>query len=80
MVVEPDRPILLQTNACGFIGAGKLNPYVSFRIRKLVNFNSPHCSSAKQNSDMYDQDILPIVETLQQWHHHLEARNHKILI
>jgi len=77
---DPVKPIIFQTDASGFAIAGILNHYDGFGILRPVNFYSRKCSPAKQNYDMYDRELLTIVETLRQWRHYLEGANHKILI
>jgi len=77
---DPAKPIILQTDASGFAIAGILNLYDGFGVLWPVNFFSRKCSSAKQNYDTYDRELLAIVETLKQWRHYLEGANHKVLI
>jgi len=77
---DPTKPIILQTDACGFAMAGILNQYDRFRTLRPVNFYSPRCSPAKQNYDTYDRELLAIVETMKQWRHYLDGANHKVLI
>jgi len=38
------------------------------------------CSSAEQNNDTYDPELLAFVESLKQWRHYLDGANHKGLI
>jgi len=77
---DPAKPIILQTDASGFAIAGILNQYDGFRVLRPVNFYTRKCSSAEQNYDTYDRELLAIVETLKQWRHYLEGANHKVLI
>jgi hypothetical protein len=74
------KPMILQTDASGFAIAGILNQYDGFGVLRPVNFYSRKCSSAEQNYDTYDRELLAIVETLKQWRHYLEGANHKVLI
>jgi len=74
------KPIILDTDASGFAIGGILNPYDGFGVLMPVNFYSRKCSSAEQNYDSYDRELLAIVETLKQWRHYLEGANHKVLI
>ena len=64
---EPAKTIILQTDASGFAIAGILNQYDGFRVLRPVNFYSRKCSSAEQNDNTYDRELLAIVETLKQW-------------
>ena len=77
---NPAEPSILQTDARGFAKASILNQYDCFRILRLVDFYSQKCSGAEQDYDMYDQELLAIVETMKQWHHYLEGANPKAII
>jgi hypothetical protein len=77
---DPAQPIILQTDASGFLIWGILNQYDGFAVLRPVNFYSQKCSSAEQNYDAYDRELLAIVETLKQWRHYLEGTNHQVLI
>jgi len=63
---DPAKPIFLQTDAAGFAIAGILNQYDGFRVVRQVNLFSRKCSSAEQNYETYDRELLAIVETLKQ--------------
>jgi hypothetical protein len=76
----PAKPIILQTDASGFAFAGILNQYDGFGILCPVNLYSRKCSPTEQNYDMYNRELLAIMETLRQWPHYLEGAHHKILI
>jgi hypothetical protein len=77
---DPTKQIILQMDASGFAIAGILNQYDSFRVLRPVNVYSRKCSSAEQNYDTYDRELLSIVETLKQWRHYLKGANHKVSI
>ena len=62
---DPSKPIILQKVASAFAIVGILHQYDVFRVLRPVNFNSRNCSSAEQNYDTYDWELLAIVETLQ---------------
>jgi len=77
---NPAKPIILQTDASGFAIAAILNQYDGFGVLRPVNFYSRKCSSAEQNYDTFDRELLAIVETLKQWRHYLKGADHKVLI
>jgi len=77
---DPAKQIILQTDASGFAIAGILTRYDVFGVLRPVNFNSRKWSSAEQNYDTYDRELLAIVETLQQGQHYLGGANCKVLI
>jgi len=77
---NPQKPIILQTDASGFAITGILNQYDGFVILRPVNFYSWKCSPAEQNYNTYNRELLAIVERMKQWRHYLEGANHKVLI
>jgi len=77
---NPQKPIILRTDASGFAIAGILNQFDGFGILCLVNFYSRECSPAEQNYETYDRELLAIVETMKQWRHYLEGADPKVLI
>jgi len=74
------EPIILLTEASAFVIAGILDQYDGFGTLRPVNFYSRKCSSAEQNNDTYDRELVAIVETMNQWLHYFEGGNHKVLI
>jgi hypothetical protein len=77
---NPQKLIILLTDACGFAIAGILNQNDGFEMLRPVNFYSPKCSPAEQHYDTYDRELLAIFETMKQWRHYLEGANPKVLI
>jgi hypothetical protein len=77
---NPQKPIILQTDASSFTGAGILNQYHGFGTLPRVNFNSWKCYPSEKKYVTYDREPLVIVETMKQWRLYLEGANHKILI
>jgi hypothetical protein len=77
---DPAKPIILQPDASGFQIAAICNQYNVFGVLRLVNFNSRNCSSAEQNYDTYDHELLAIGETLKEWRHYVEGANYKVLM
>jgi len=77
---DPAKPIILQTEASGLGIAGILKQYDGFGVLRPVNFYSGKYSSAEQNYDTYDPELLAIMETLEQWRHYLEGAYNKVLI
>jgi len=63
---EPWTPTILQTDASGLAMTSTSNQYDGFAILRPVNIYSHKCSSVKQNSDVYDWELLAIAEELSQ--------------
>jgi hypothetical protein len=77
---DAEKPITLQTDASGFAIAGILNQFDSFGVLRPTSFYWRKCTSAEQNYDTYDRELLAIVASMKQWRHHLEGARYKILI
>jgi hypothetical protein len=77
---DTEKPITLQTDASGFAIARFLNQFDAFGILRPTSFYSPECTSAEQNYDTYDRELLAIVASITQGRHHLEGARYKILI
>ena len=77
---NPEKPIVLQTDASGFGIAGILNQFDDFGVLRPVAFTSRKCSPAEQNYDTYDRELLAIVESFKAWRHYLEGAAHTVLV
>jgi hypothetical protein len=77
---DAEKPITLQADASGFAIAGTLNQFDAFGVLRPTSFYSRWCTSAEQNYDTYDRELLAIVASMKQWRHHLEGARFKILI
>ena len=80
MHFDPDKPIILQTDASGFAIAGILCQFDGFEVLRPVAFYSRKCNSAEQNYNMYNRKLLAIVESFKHWRHYLEGAYHHFLI
>lgn len=67
-------------DASGFEIVGILNKYDGFGVLRPVNFLSRKCTSAEQNYDTYDIELLAIVKIFKTWIHYLEGTAHPILL
>jgi len=77
---NPQKAIILQTDASRFAIANILIQYDGFGFLHAVNFNSWKCSASEQNYHTYSQRRFAIVETMKQWRRYLEGANHYVLI
>ena len=57
---NPEKPIILQTDASGFAIAGILNQYDGFGVLRPTSFYSRKCPPAEQNYDTYDRELLAL--------------------
>jgi hypothetical protein len=73
------KPIIVKPDATGFPTADMGNQYDGFEILRLVNFCPGICTGTTQNTDMYNREVIAIVETMKQCCHYLEGANNMVL-
>lgn len=79
---SPDQPIVIETDASDFaIGAiishpDKDNP----KILRPIAYHSRKLSPAELNYEIYDKEMLAIVEALRVWRAYTEGSRHQITI
>jgi hypothetical protein len=77
---NPDQPISLETDASDFAIAGILSqPRPDGELRPIA-FHSRKMRPAKCNYDIYDKELLAIVDSFKVWRHYLEGSPHPIQI
>ena len=77
---NPEKSIILQTDASGFALAGILNQFDDFGVLRSVAFCSKKICPAEQNYDTYDREQLAIVESFKGWRHYLEGGAHTVRV
>jgi len=78
--INPQKAIILQTNASGFPITSILSLYDWLGILQPVNVFSRKCAPGKQIYNIYDRELLAIVKRIHQWRQYHEGANHIILI
>ena len=76
---DPDHQIIIETDASDFaIGTilSQLQP-ADNDIHPIA-FHSRTMAPAERNYDIYDKELLAIVESFQHWRHYLEGARHRI--
>ena len=77
---NPDAPISLETDASDFAIAGILSqPGLNGELRPIA-FHSRKMQPAECNYDIYDKELLAIVDSFKIWRHYLEGTPHPIQI
>ncbi|CED85420.1 FOG: Transposon-encoded proteins with TYA, reverse transcriptase, integrase domains in various combinations [Phaffia rhodozyma] len=77
---DPEKPISLETDASSFAIAGVLSqPDTDGRSRPIA-FHSRKMNPAECNYEIYDKELLAIVDSFKVWRHDLEGSQHPIQI
>jgi hypothetical protein len=75
---DPDRKILVETNASNYVSAGVLSQKDDAGILHPVAFFSKKHSPAKCNYEIYDKKLMAIIRCFEKWRAELEESSHSI--
>jgi hypothetical protein len=75
-----EKEIVLATDASSYVSAGVLSQYDDQGILHPVAFFSKSHTPAKENYEIYDQELGAIVKSLEQWRPECEWSAHLIKI
>ena len=75
-----NREIIVETDALDYISASILSQYDDEGILHPVAFYSKKYSPAKCNYEIYDKELLAIVQAFEEWRPHLEGSRHPIRV
>ncbi|KAH0615168.1 uncharacterized protein H6S33_000804 [Morchella sextelata] len=70
---NPDRKIVIETDACDYVSAGILSQRDNEGILHPVTFFSKNHSPAECNYEIYDKELLAIIRCFEEWRHRLEG-------
>ncbi|KAH0611537.1 uncharacterized protein H6S33_010802 [Morchella sextelata] len=73
MHFDPDRKIVVETDASDYVSAGILSQCDDEGILHPVAFFSKKHSPAECNYEIYDKELLAIVRCFEEWRHYLEG-------
>lgn len=77
---NPSQPITVETDASDFAIAGVLNQPNSQGILHPIAFYSRKLDDSEVNYDIYDKELLAIVDSFQVWRHYLQGSKHQITV
>ncbi|KAH6581339.1 hypothetical protein BASA61_009118 [Batrachochytrium salamandrivorans] len=77
---DEDKPFLLETDASDFAISGILSQKDGATGIRPVAFYSRQMVPAERNYEIYDKELLAIVECFRHWRHFLQGGKHKILV
>ncbi|KAH0607596.1 uncharacterized protein H6S33_002630 [Morchella sextelata] len=70
---DPDRRIVVETDASDYVSAGILSQRDDEGILHPVAFFSKKHSPVECNYEIYDKELLAIIRCFEEWRHHLEG-------
>ncbi|KAH0613238.1 uncharacterized protein H6S33_009618 [Morchella sextelata] len=73
MHFDPDRKIVVETDASDYVSAGILSQRDDEGILHPVAIFSKKHSPAECNYEIYDKELLAIIRCFEEWRHHLEG-------
>ena len=82
IIKMPDttKPFFVMTDAFLTAARGVLMQKDSNGDFHPCAYHSATFSPAKQNYDIYDMELLAIIQALKEWHHYLTGREHPVII
>ncbi|EIE91434.1 hypothetical protein G6F46_012399 [Rhizopus delemar] len=77
---DPSSKIIIETDASDFAIAGVLSQYGSDSLLHPVAFYSRKLNTTEVNYDIYDKELLAIIECFKTWRHYLQGASHQITV
>lgn len=74
------QPFVLETDASKVAISGVLSQYDSDLILRPVAFYSRQLTPAERNYEIYDRELLAIIESFHHWRHFLQGSFHKVVV
>ncbi|KAH9265273.1 hypothetical protein BASA83_011169 [Batrachochytrium salamandrivorans] len=81
-LAHPDdfRPFILETDASDFAISGILSQYDDQDSLRPVAFYSRQMNDAERNYEIYDKELLAVVDSFKKWRHFLQGGLHPIMV
>jgi len=70
---DPNRPTRIEVDASGFATGGALLQQLDDGLWHPIAFRSSSMQPAERNYEIYDREMLAIIEALKDWRHFLEG-------
>jgi hypothetical protein len=80
IVTSPDNPIVLECDASDYAIAGIISQYSNNDELRPIAFYGRTMIPAKLNYDIYDKELLVIVECFRLWQQYLKGAKHMIQV
>ena len=77
---DPNKPFVVETDTSKFASGGILRQQDSNSDWHPCSYISKSFSETEQNYEIYDQELLAIIRTLNKWRHYLQGSQHSTTI
>lgn len=77
---DPERAIIVETDASNYVSAGILSQYDNGGILHSVAYFSKKHSPAVCNYEIYDKDLMAIIKCFEEWRPELKSSLHPIQV
>ena len=78
MHFDPEKKIIVETDASDYVSAGILSQFDDNRILRPVAFFSRKHSPAECNYEIYDKELLAVVTAFEEWRPELEGSKYPV--
>ncbi|KAH9270988.1 hypothetical protein BASA83_006738 [Batrachochytrium salamandrivorans] len=75
-----EQPFILETDASDFAISGVLHQHDQTNTLRPVAFYSRQMNDAERNYDIYDKELLAVVESFKHWRHLLQGGLHPVTV
>ncbi|KAH9269394.1 hypothetical protein BASA83_008624 [Batrachochytrium salamandrivorans] len=75
-----EQPFILETDASDFAISGVLHQHDQSNTLRPVAFYSRQMNNAERNYDIYDKELLAVVESFKHWRHFLQGGLHPVTV
>ena len=80
MMPDHTKPFQIEMDASKYVTESVLTQLDSNRARHPVSFISKTLSQAERNYDIYDRELLAIIQALEEWRHYIQGSPHTTII
>ncbi|KAH9266874.1 hypothetical protein BASA84_000939 [Batrachochytrium salamandrivorans] len=82
LLLHPDdsRPFILETDASDYAISGILSQYDENEVLRPIAFYARQMNSAERNYEIYDKELLAVVESFKHWRHFLQGGLHAVTV
>jgi hypothetical protein len=79
-IFSPDKPCIMETDASDFAIGSVLSQYDDNNVLHPIAYFSRKLKAAEINYEIYDKEMLAIIDSFAHWRHYLQDTPHKTLV
>ena len=80
MMPDQSRPFQIETDASKYATGAVLTQLDSNGNRHPISFISKTLSPAEHNYEIYDRELLAIIQALEEWQHYIQGSPHTMIV